>query len=51
MELVKGIPFTEFCEQQKLPIQQRLQLFTVVCGAIQHAHQKGVIHRDIKPAM
>ncbi len=50
MELVKGIPITEYCDQHKLNPQQRLELFVHVCQAIQHAHQKGIIHRDIKPS-
>ncbi len=49
MELVKGIPITEYCDLQKLSIEQRLELFAEVCHAVQHAHQKGVIQRDIKP--
>ena len=49
MELVKGIPLTKFCDEQRLSIQERLELFLPVCHAIQHAHQKGIIHRDIKP--
>ena len=50
MELVKGVPITEFCDTNKLPNRERLDLFTTVCHAIQHAHQKGVIHRDLKPS-
>ncbi len=50
MELVKGTPITEYCDQRKLSPQQRLELFVPVCQAIQHAHMKGVIHRDIKPS-
>jgi WD40 repeat protein/serine/threonine protein kinase len=49
MELVRGVPITGFCDQNQLNPQQRLELFIPVCLAVQHAHQKGIIHRDIKP--
>ncbi len=50
MELVRGLPITEFCDNHKLDIDQRLNLLVDVCSAVHHAHQKGVIHRDIKPS-
>lgn len=49
MELVKGVSITEYCDQNSLDTRSRLELIAHVCRAIQHAHQKGVIHRDIKP--
>ncbi len=50
MELVKGVPITRYCDTRRLTPRQRLELFVPVCQAIQHAHQKGVIHRGIKPS-
>jgi serine/threonine protein kinase len=50
MELVKGVPITEYCDTNRLTPRERLELFLPVCQAIQHAHQKGIIHRDIKPS-
>jgi serine/threonine protein kinase len=50
MELVKGVPLTRYCDEHRLTPRQRLELFVPVCQAIQHAHQKGVIHRDVKPS-
>jgi eukaryotic-like serine/threonine-protein kinase len=50
MELVKGVPITDYCDQATLTTRQRLELFIEVCRAVQHAHQKGVIHRDLKPS-
>ena len=50
MELVHGIPITEYCDRNRLTPKERLELFMPVCQAIQHAHQKGIIHRDIKPS-
>ena len=50
MELVKGMPVTQFCSERKLTTRQRLELFGDICSAVNHAHQKGIIHRDLKPS-
>ena len=50
MELVRGIKITTYCDENRLNVRQRLELFIQICGAIQHAHQKGIVHRDIKPS-
>ena len=50
MELVKGVPLTEYCDKNGLPTAERLELFASVCQAVQHAHQKAIIHRDLKPS-
>jgi tetratricopeptide (TPR) repeat protein len=50
MELVRGVPITEYCDKHKLTTRGRLELYIQVCQAVQHAHQKGVIHRDLKPS-
>src|SRR2546425_593137 len=50
MELVRGIKITDYCDENKPSTEERLKLFVQVCHAIQHAHQKGIIHRDVKPS-
>ena len=50
MEYVAGVPITDYCDQKKLKISERLKLFIKVCEGVQHAHQKAIIHRDLKPA-
>jgi eukaryotic-like serine/threonine-protein kinase len=50
MELVRGMPITDYSDRERLNTRERMQLFIQVCQAVQHAHQKGVIHRDLKPS-
>ena len=50
MELVRGVRITDYCDQNHLDTNERLELFIQVCNAVQHAHQKGIIHRDLKPS-
>ena len=50
MEYVKGLPITEYCDYRMLRIEERLRLFQQVCQAVHHAHQKAIIHRDVKPS-
>jgi len=50
MEYVPGLPITEYCDQKRLRVAERLELFIKVCEGVQHAHQKAIIHRDLKPA-
>jgi eukaryotic-like serine/threonine-protein kinase len=50
MEYVPGLPITEYCDQHKLKIKDRLELFIHACEGVQHAHQKAIIHRDLKPS-
>ncbi len=50
MELVDGVPITEYCRERRLGIRDALQLFLAVCQGVRHAHQKGIVHRDLKPS-
>src|SRR5690606_9317003 len=49
MELIDGLPVTGYCVRERLPLRARLELFMRICEGVQHAHQKGVVHRDLKP--
>ncbi len=49
MELVRGRPLTQFCDEERLTVEERLRLFIRVCRAVEHAHRKGIVHRDLKP--
>lgn len=49
MEYVKGVPLSTYCDQNRLTLEGRIELIQQVCAAVQHAHQKGVVHRDLKP--
>jgi serine/threonine protein kinase len=49
MEYVDGVPITDYCDRHQLSTRARLELFVLVCGAFEHAHQKGIVHRDVKP--
>src|ERR1700688_2266486 len=50
MEYMPGVAITRYCDDKRLTIRQRLELFFRVCEGVQHAHQKAIIHRDLKPA-
>src|SRR5687768_16639178 len=49
IEYVDGLPITDYCDRQRLDVPARLRLFQEVCGAVHHAHQNLVLHRDLKP--
>jgi non-specific serine/threonine protein kinase/serine/threonine-protein kinase len=50
MELIDGMPIISYCDQHKMTVRERLALFCAVCEGVQHAHQKGILHRDLTPA-
>ena len=50
MEFIAGIPITQYCDQHRMTVRERLELFVQVCDGVQHAHQKAIIHRDLKPS-
>jgi len=49
MEYVPGLPLSDYCQKHRLPLEQRLQLFLQLCDGVNHAHMKGILHRDLKP--
>ncbi|MFN9082756.1 MAG: serine/threonine protein kinase [Planctomyces sp.] len=50
MEYLRGTPLTDYCDQARLSIRDRMDLFLQVCRAVQHAHSRGIVHRDLKPS-
>jgi serine/threonine protein kinase len=50
MEYIEGVPITQYCDGKRMTIGKRLELSLAVCHAVQHAHQKGLIHRELKPS-
>jgi eukaryotic-like serine/threonine-protein kinase len=50
MEYISGVPITQYCDQHRMSLRDRLELFIQICEGVQHAHQKAIIHRDLKPS-